>query len=231
MYFPDTRQRRSQKYRIMLPKKIHCVAEDKPSGGVFSRFWAFINNSRIIVACFSTLIFGVVLSYCGARFQHQFWLEGDSIARYRNKVQKIEDKRIDLLARMFTILGKVEQELWNLFSETYGYRSAKRLNDEKEMRTRVETLAVHRHSLQVINTDLNTLALENRIFWPVEAESVLNGELQKFWEKAHFIVLEESNWEKQGSTMEEFNLKMNELGSIRLGIQQILTRAVIPGRE
>ncbi len=192
--------------------------------------WKFLNSS-IIVACFSTLVFGVILAKYGAKYNHEFWLQQTNISRHLNKLSKMEDEQVALIIRIHPMMGKYEQELWNLFSAVYGFRSAKKSEDAESEKKDIERIQLSRDALQLLKSDMDDIAVKNRIFFPQTISDILNGELGKYHEKAHSIILEETNWEKEGLTVEEFNNRMNELHAIGDSIRNRLGKAIIPAKE
>ena len=51
-----------------------------------------------------------------------------SLARLQKKVDRIEDKRVDLIIKMSTIFGKIEHEMWNIFGAAKVFRKLIRIS-------------------------------------------------------------------------------------------------------
>ena len=69
----------------------------------------------LVVAFFSTVIFGLIVAGLGSYFQHRNWKKQDEIARHKTQQEKLFDKRAEIAANVFYVIKKREINAWSMF--------------------------------------------------------------------------------------------------------------------
>jgi len=81
-----------------------------------TRWWHGLSRHPLVIALFSTLIFGGIVAGLGSWFQHTNWVQEHMIATRTSIYEKIYDKRAEIVSDIFYYIVWREQNCWNIFS-------------------------------------------------------------------------------------------------------------------
>ena len=82
-----------------------------------NRFNRFLRHPMVI-AIVTAGLFGIIVAWCGAKFQHRNWKVEHEIAKKTTFVDNLFDKRTDLGQKIFYLISKREKNCWNIFHTT-----------------------------------------------------------------------------------------------------------------
>ncbi|MEW6668512.1 MAG: hypothetical protein AB1512_25145 [Thermodesulfobacteriota bacterium] len=151
----------------------------------------------IVIAVFSSGMLAVLVSKLGARLQHENWRKQEEMTRKKVAQEKLFDKRAEIIRRVFYLMKKREQVIWNSYHANKRQREAIKKGSKEFIVLFAQEAKEYRDLEQEVVSESNGLVEEMKIFFGVSEQSEEANflkcflEIDKIWHGVSYKIARE----------------------------------------
>ena len=143
----------------------------------------------LLVACASTGVFGVIIAWFGAEFQHRNWIKQEEISTQKTKQEKLFDQRSKLIRDVFYLMKNRELNTWNLYRAVESFKEAERYHDNDLMKRYAEEKTKYRDVEQGLASEFTAIKREMEIYFTMKKEVGISHNLSIIDEIWHNCII------------------------------------------